>query len=274
MRAANVGGTREIVRLAGHSRGIPVHYLSTLAVLAGFGPAGVKEVTERMPLAYPERLAVGYVESKWVAEQLLHNAAAAGLPVTVLRTNDVTGDLTTGVMNTGTEICALIKYMADSGSCPDVRLLLDFVPADRFSQAVARIAAHAPANGEVYHITSPRPAVLSDLAARLRARGYPVDEVPYDIWVQDLVRFAAGHPTHPMTPFVPLFVDRSPGTELSISEMYFRPTFPLFDRANTEQALGGSGIDLPAVDDGLLDHYLEQLTAEGFLTPPVGAVRR
>ncbi|WP_241002473.1 amino acid adenylation domain-containing protein [Streptomyces sp. CB01881] len=274
LRAANVGGTREIVRLAGHSRGVPVHYLSTLAVLAGFGPAGVAEVTERMPLAYPEKLAVGYVESKWVAEQLLHNAAAAGLPVTVLRTNDVTGDLATGVMNTGTEICALIKYMADSGSCPDVRLLLDFVPADRFSQAVAHIAARAPANGEVYHVTSPRPGVLADLAARLRARGHPVDEVPYAAWVQDLIRFAAGHPTHPMTPFVPLFVDRSPGTELSISEMYFRPTFPLFDRANTEQALVGSGIDLPAVDDGLLDHYLEQLTAEGFLAPPVGVLRR
>ncbi|MEV6973047.1 thioester reductase domain-containing protein [Kitasatospora sp. NPDC093806] len=273
LRAANVDGTREVVRLAGHERGIPVHYLSTLAVLAGFGPAGVGEVTERTPLAHPDRLAVGYVESKWVAEQLLHNAAAAGLPVTVLRTNDVTGDLRTGVMNTGTEICALIKYMAESGSCPDVRLPLDFVPADRFSRALSHIVAHAPANGEVYHVTSPRPAALADLAERLRVRGHPVDEVPYGEWVQGLVRFAAGHPTHPMTPFVPLFVDRVPGTELSISEMYFRPTFPLFDRANTEHALAGSGVVLPSVDDGLLDFYLDRLTAEGFLAPPLGAMR-
>ncbi|MEE1822741.1 thioester reductase domain-containing protein [Streptomyces sp. BE20] len=273
LRGPNVGGTREVVRLAGHSRGIPVHYLSTLAVLAGFGAAGVREVTERTPLAHPEKLAVGYVESKWVAEQLLHNAAAAGLPVTVMRTNDVTGDLAGGVMNTGTELCALIKYMAESGSYPDVRLPLDFVPADRFSRAVAHIVAHAPANGEVYHITSPRPAGLADLADRLRARGYPVDEVPYGEWVQGLIRFAAGHPTHPVTPFVPLFVDRAPGTELSISEMYFRPTFPLFDRANTDHALAGSGIQLPAVDGELLDLYLTQLTAEGFLVPPLGAMR-
>ncbi|MER7703698.1 amino acid adenylation domain-containing protein [Kitasatospora sp. NPDC097605] len=268
LRAANVAGTREVVRLAGHSRGIPVHYLSTLAVLAGFGPAGVHEVAERTPLAHPERLAVGYVESKWVAEQLLHHAAAGGLPVTVLRTNDVTGDLRTGVMNTGTEICALIKYIAESGSCPDVRLPLDFVPADRFSRALCRIVAHAPAIGEVYHLTSPRPADLADLADRLRARGHPVDRIPYRPWVQGLVRFAAGHPTHPMTPFVPLFVDRVPGTELSISELYFRPTFPRFDRANTEQALAGSGVELPAVDDALLDFYLDRLTAEGFLAPP------
>ncbi|MEK2490877.1 amino acid adenylation domain-containing protein [Kitasatospora purpeofusca] len=270
LRAANVDGTREIVRLAGHSRGIPVHYLSTLAVVAGFGAAGIAEVTERTPLDHADRLAVGYVESKWVAEQLLHHAAEAGLPVTVLRTNDVTGDLRTGVMNTGTEMCALIKYMAESGSCPDVRLPLDFVPADRFSRAICHIVTHAPAIGEVYHLTSPTPAGLPELAERLRALGHPVDEVPYEQWVQGLVRFAAGHPTHPMTPFVPLFVDRVPGTELSISEMYFRPTFPRFDRANTEHALAGSGVVLPAVDGGLLDFYLDRLTAEGFLSPPLG----
>ncbi|MFB8167218.1 amino acid adenylation domain-containing protein [Kitasatospora purpeofusca] len=270
LRGANVDGTREIVRLAGHSRGIPVHYLSTLAVVAGFGAAGIAEVTERTPLDHADRLAVGYVESKWVAEQLLHHAAEAGLPVTVLRTNDVTGDLRTGVMNTGTEMCALIKYMAESGSCPDVRLPLDFVPADRFSRAICHIVTHAPAIGEVYHLTSPTPAGLPELAERLRARGHPVDEVPYEQWVQGLVRFAAGHPTHPMTPFVPLFVDRVPGTELSISEMYFRPTFPRFDRANTEHALAGSGVVLPAVDGGLLDFYLDRLTAEGFLSPPLG----
>ncbi|MEU9040478.1 MULTISPECIES: amino acid adenylation domain-containing protein [unclassified Kitasatospora] len=265
LRDSNVGGTREIVRLAGHSRGIPVHYLSTLAVLAGFGAAGVGKVTERTQLAHPERIGVGYVESKWVAEQLLHNAAEVGLPVTVLRTNDVTGDLTNGVMNTGTELCALIKYLADSGTCPDVELLLDFVPADRFTHAIAHIAAHAPADGEVYHLTSPQPGVLADLADRLRARGHRIVQLPYGEWVQGLVRFAAGNPTHPIAPFVPLFVDRAPGSELSISEMYFRPTFPLFDRANTDAALVGSGIELPPVGDELIDHYLAELEAEGYL---------
>ncbi|MFE2410787.1 amino acid adenylation domain-containing protein [Kitasatospora sp. NPDC059408] len=265
LRGPNVGGTREVVRLAGLSRGVPVHYLSTLAVIAGFGAAGIREVTERTPLAHPDRLGVGYVESKWVAEQLLHNAAAAGLPVTVLRTNDVTGDLTTGVMNHGTEMCALIKYLADSGTCPDVRLALDYVPADRFARAVVHIAAHAPADGEVYHVTSPLPADLSDLAERLRVRGYPVARIPYRDWVQGLVRYAAAHPTHPIAPFVPLFVDRAPGAAMSISEMYFQPTFPRFDRTHTEAALAGSGIRLPAVDAELLDLYLGQLEADGYL---------
>lgn len=268
LRAANVGGTREVLRLAGHARAIPVHYVSSMAVLAGFGPAGVQEVTEDMPLGHPELLSVGYVESKWVAEQLLHNAAAAGLPVAVHRADDVTGDLVTGAMNTGTEVCAMIKFIAESGICPDVELWLDFVPADRFSRAVAHIAAHLPAAGEVYHLTNPRHAVLGELADRLRARGYPVELLPYPAWVHRLVRFAAGHPTHPMTPFVPLFVDRCSGADLSISEMYFRPTLPLFARTRAERALRDGGIEFPPVDAVLLDLYLDDLLAAGFLEPP------
>ncbi|WP_441247619.1 amino acid adenylation domain-containing protein [Kitasatospora sp. McL0602] len=271
LRAANVDGTREVLRLAGRSRAIPVHYLSSMAVLAGFGPAGVECVTEETPLGYPELLSVGYVESKWVAEALLQNAATAGLPVAIHRVNDVTGDLATGTMNTGTEICALVKFLAESGVCPDVELRLDFVPADRLTRAVAHIATGIPAAGEVYHLTNPRYALLGELADRLRARGYPIEQLPYHAWVQRLVRFAARHPTHPMTPFVPLFVDQCAGSDLSISEMYFRPTFPLFSRTRAERALRGSGIEFPPVDARLLDLYLDDLLAGAFLEPPQAA---
>ncbi|MEV4616595.1 amino acid adenylation domain-containing protein [Kitasatospora sp. NPDC049258] len=265
LRAANVAGTREVIRLAGHSRAVPVHYLSTMAVLAGFGVAGVPEVTEETPLDHPEHLSVGYVESKWVAEALLHNAAAAGLPVSIYRVNDVTGDLVTGTMNLGTELCALIKYFTDTGEFPDVELQLDFVPADSFTQALAHLAAHSPAAGQVYHLTNPRPAMLSALADRIGHRGGRVERLPYQQWVRRLVAYAAGHPEHPITPFVPLFVDRGAGTEMSISEMYFRPTFPLFSRTRAESELAGSGIDIPPVDDRLLDFYLDRMTATGYL---------
>ena len=36
LRAANVGGTREVIRLAAMYHAIPVHYVSSTAVLAGF----------------------------------------------------------------------------------------------------------------------------------------------------------------------------------------------------------------------------------------------
>ncbi|MFD9128929.1 thioester reductase domain-containing protein [Kitasatospora sp. NPDC059571] len=265
LRAANVAGTREVIRLAGHSRAIPVHYLSSMAVLAGYGSAGTRHVTEQSPLAHADRLSVGYVESKWVAEALLHHAAAAGLPVTVHRVNDVTGDLRHGVMNPGTELCAIIRYLWDSGTTPEVQLPLDFVPADVFTRALALISTREQARGEVLHLTNPSPAMLPDLAERLRARGRAITRLPYRAWVERLIAFATEHPAHPITPFVPLFVDRAADSRLTISEMYFRPVFPLFDRGNAERALASTGVEVPPVDAQLLDFYLERLEASGQL---------
>jgi nucleoside-diphosphate-sugar epimerase len=82
-----------VIRLAGLARGIAVHYVSTTAVLAGLGAAGVREVTEDTPLAHPGRLRIGYVETKYVAEELLRNAGRAGLPVTIYRPLDITGSV-------------------------------------------------------------------------------------------------------------------------------------------------------------------------------------
>src|SRR5450756_42057 len=111
LRAANVAGTREVIRLAGLCRGIPVHYVSTTAVLAGLGVAGVHEVIEETALAYPQRLRMGYVETKYVAEELLRSAGRAGLPVAIYRPLDVVGSIGTGAWSTSTEMCAFIRFM-------------------------------------------------------------------------------------------------------------------------------------------------------------------
>ena len=55
-----------------------MHYVSTTAVLAGLGVGGTREVTEETPLAHPELLGMGYVETKYVAEELLRAAGRAG----------------------------------------------------------------------------------------------------------------------------------------------------------------------------------------------------
>ena len=148
LRAANVTGTREVIRLAGLAGGIPVHYVSTTAVLAGLGVAGVREVTEDTPLAHPGRLRIGYVETKYVAEELLRNAARAGLPVSIYRPLDIAGSSRTGAWNTATEMCALIRFITDTGLAPDIDLPLDFVPADLCAAAIRHISLGAgPAGG-------------------------------------------------------------------------------------------------------------------------------
>ena len=267
LRAANVAGTREVIRLAGLVRAIPVHYVSTTAVLAGLGVAGVREVTEDTPLAHADRLRIGYVETKFVAEELLRNAGRAGLPVAIYRPMDIVGSRRTGAWNTATEMCALIRFITDTGLAPDIDLPLDFVPADTCAAAIRHISAVEGAAGHTYHLAGSGYALLGSLVERLRRHGFEVSEVPFGIWVSELLRYAAHDPSHPMAPFLPLFVDRDQG--LTTAEMYLEHVFPHYTRSNTERALHGSGIAFPSADDdGLLDRNIGRLIATGYLTAP------
>jgi thioester reductase-like protein len=273
LRAANVTGTRELIRLAGLYRGIPLHYVSTTAVLAGFGAAGVREVTEDTSLGYAEHLCMGYIETKFVAEELLRNAGRAGLPVAIYRPLDIVGDQRTGTCNTATEMCALIRFITDTGFAPDIDLPLDFVPADTCAAAIRYVSTQVEAAGCTYHLTSPEYALLGALVDRLRQHGFAVETIPYRNWVSELLRYAAQNPAHPMTPFVSLFVDHCSEPGLTVAEMYLEHIFPSYTRSHTEQALSGSGIVFPPVDEKLLDLTITRLIATGYLTNPGTALR-
>ncbi|MEU7153415.1 amino acid adenylation domain-containing protein [Streptomyces sp. NPDC045456] len=267
LRPANVDGTREVVRIAARRR-VPVHFVSTVAVVAGFGTAGVREVSEDLPPAHADGLTMGYAESKWVAEGVLRRAAEQGLPVAVYRPYEVTGDRTHGACNTETAICSLFKMIADTGLAPDIELPMDFVPVDHLAESLVHIATHRPADGRVYHLTNPRPAMLSDVLDRMRAAGFTLRTLPYDAWVGELVRHVAENPTSATAPFVSLCVDRSRAADMSVKEMYLKGTFPVLGRRNAEEALAGSGLHCPPVDAALLDRYLEYFFTSGYLVRP------
>ncbi len=264
-----VGGTREIVRLA-MPRRIPVHFVSTLAVLAGFGAAGVRDITEDTPLAHPEHLFMGYTETKWVAETVLGRAASDGLPVGIHRPYEISGDLAHGAWNLENATCALLRLIVDARIAPDVDVSLDLVPVDVLAAQIVHIALTRTGETRTYHLTNPRPATLRDMTEVLRRHGYRIRTLPFDEWVTQAVAFVAENPRHPFTPFVPLWVDRSPRSGLVVKEMYFAANFPRFTRTNTERALTGSAISMPPVDTALLDHYVRFFQRSGYFPAPDG----
>ncbi len=189
-----------------------MHYVSSTAVLAGLGVAGVREVTEETPLAHPELLRMGYVETKYVAEELLRAAGGAGLPVAIYRPLDIVGSVRTGAWSTSTEMAALIRFIADTGLAPDIDLPLDFVAADACAAAIRHISVTEGATGP--HLPSGQPRDTRRSASwstGCGTRGYQIAEIPFDDWVRELARQAARDPSHPMAAFLPLFVDRGRG---------------------------------------------------------------
>ncbi|MCX2969802.1 MULTISPECIES: amino acid adenylation domain-containing protein [Streptomyces] len=264
----NVGGTRTVLELAAAHRRKPVHHVSTIGVIAGFGTAGVRHVSEDTPLDHADRLSLGYMETKWVAERLVGEAAKRGLPVAVHRPYEITGTSDRGVWNTDTMMCALFRTIAESGLAPDIPLPLDFVPVDYTADVITRVITHEKPDGRVYHITNPRDARLDLLVERLRAMGYRVETVPYPTWLEAVARWTAEDPEHPMAPYVPMLTEPAHGAGMSVKEMYFAGTFPGFDRDNTERATAGGGPECPPVDAHLIDLNLRYLRDVGYLPPP------
>ncbi len=217
LRNTNVRAVRALVDLAA-ARRVPLHYVSTTAVFAGSGVGGVPEVDESTPLSHPELLSMGYPESKWVAERMLAQAAAQGLPVTIHRPYEITGDSRTGAWNTTTAICAVVDAVARLGAVPEVPLPLDLVPVDHVASAITRIAMQLPHLGGAVHLTNPRPAMLADMAERMRAAGHTVRTVPYGEWVDMLGEHVRDHPAAPIAPFLPRCSSLPPGARTSRSK--------------------------------------------------------
>ncbi|MEU1019070.1 amino acid adenylation domain-containing protein [Streptomyces sp. NPDC005898] len=264
----NVGGTRTVIELAGMHRLKPVHHISTVGVLTGLGLAGVRHVTESTPLGRPGRLPTGYTQTKWVAEQLLAQAARQGLPTSIHRPSEVTGTGDRGMWNTDTLMCALFRTIAQTGTAPDVPLALDFVPVDHTADVITRVITHEKPDGRVYHITNPDVAQLSLLVDRLRAMNYRVRTVGYRQWVAGVVRAVDADPRHPMTPYLPLIAAPATDTDPAVESAYLTSTLPRFGRDNTDRVSTDAGLNCPPVDARLIDLYLGRLRESGYLPPP------
>ncbi|ASU77501.1 hypothetical protein CDG81_03340 [Actinopolyspora erythraea] len=267
MRATNVGGSREVLRLATTSRLKPVHYVSSITTIAGNGVAGIRHVPEDAPPAHPDKLSMGYQATKWVSEWLFRQASEHGLPVSIHRPHEITGTTGEGIWNTDTLICALFRTIAETGLAPDVALPLDFVPVDVAAETLVHLITHEPPRGHAYHLTNPHGAHLGLLVERLRVRGYPVRKLDYGQWVTEMIRLVSKDPERPLTPYIPIFTDAANTGDMTVKEMYFAGTFPTFGRQNLVRGLADSGLVIPPVDERLLDLYLDYFERCGFLDP-------
>jgi thioester reductase-like protein len=148
LAAANVAGTREILRLACAGGATPVHHMSTVGVFSSAYYAADR-VEETEPLERSGPLAVGYAQTKWVAEAMVRAAGARGLPVTIHRLN-TGGHSGTGSFNPRDHVCLALKGCLQLGAAPDSALPVQLAPIDFVSRAVAAavlqpdLAGHVP----------------------------------------------------------------------------------------------------------------------------------
>ncbi|MBN1219683.1 MAG: thioester reductase domain-containing protein [Anaerolineae bacterium] len=262
LKAPNVGGTQEILRLATQTRVKPLHYISSIAVFNSITYAGVEVVLEEDPLEHTAGLFPGYAQSKWVAEKLVTLAGARGLPVSIYRPGIITGHSQTGVCNTGDFISKMLKGFVEFESAPELDLSLDLVPVDYVSQAIVYLSRQEALLGKIFHLVNPQPVALSHIVDWARAHGYHLQQIPYSQWLEKPKHYQESV----LHAFLPFLTKRVTEEQLAIQEIYTKR--PAFDQRHTSEGLAGSGIVCPVVDTRLLDTYFTYFIDSGFIDPP------
>jgi NADP-dependent 3-hydroxy acid dehydrogenase YdfG len=132
----------------------------------------------------PTKLADGYGQSKWVAEQLMVEASRRGLPVRIMRAGTISGHSTTGAANAWDLLNALIVESIRIGHFPDVEgWRAEMTPVDFVSRAVVHLANQTQANQLVFHLGDPDPVPCSQVFADLGELGYKTSPLPFNEWV-------------------------------------------------------------------------------------------
>lgn len=263
LRATNVLGTQEILRLAGTGVTKPVHFTSTLALF--FGGASTDVVDEQDALPREPALKSGYAQSKWAAERLLLAAQARGLPLSIYRTARITGHSQTGATSSSSDLLnRILRACITLGTYPALDIQIVMLPVDYVSRTLVHLSGQARSLGRAFHLSHPEPCPFSQLMNRVGAAGYPLAELPYAAWLRELKQAATGDRLAPpaRTALAQLW------TLLHAPNGLLAPR-PRYETPNLAEGLHGSGITCPPIDAELVRTYLSFFQASGYLPRPL-----
>ncbi|AUX43536.1 hypothetical protein SOCE26_049860 [Sorangium cellulosum] len=261
LRAANVQGTQEILRLAGSGPTKPVHYTSSMAVFFGRAHLEAGRVSELDTPVLDPGVKSGYTRSKWIAEQLVAAARERGLPAAIYRTTRITGHSLTGVTSNWRDLLnRLLKGCILLGSAPSLTIDVSMVPVDYVSRAMVCLSRQPRSLGRAFHLFHPRPIPWRDLLQMVRASGYPLVEVDHDEWLLRLKRAAAtDHPERES--LAQLWMLLSSPNSLLVKK-------PQYDAPHSREGLEGTDIVCPPIDEALIGAYVSFFQRSGYFPLP------
>ncbi|MBE9170521.1 amino acid adenylation domain-containing protein [Pleurocapsales cyanobacterium LEGE 06147] len=270
LKAANVLGTQEILRLASHLKVKPVHYISTLSVLSSKAHAEVKEMRELHSFNHQQVPSGGYAQTKWVAEKLVTIAHERGLPACIYRLGRVSGHSKTGVCNTNDRMYRMIKGFIQLKCAPDLDVIVDMTPVDYVSKAIVHISRQQQSFDKIFHLANPRSLHSSQLFKWMSEFGYPLEPISYEQLQVKLVSISELSPDNPLYPLIPFFAGM--GTDHLSQKKSLEETSNLeafnFHCQNTVNGLANTSIVCPPVGNELLSTYFSYLIQSGFLQAP------
>ncbi len=280
LRAANVLGTIEILRLASVRKAAPspVFFVSSLSVFPGNG-ATITETDIKLPLSILNELDEGYAQTKVVSERLLLEASQRGIPIKIFRPGRIVGHSSTGATSIEDTFCRIIRGCLELGAGPLLDWPVDMNPVDFVATAIVECSFVSSGNDEyAFHMYHPNPLPLKELFKWLISEyGYNgMSLLPYSEWRERLEIECTRHSKNALFPLLPIFP--KDGSQLPTSKDY-----PNFDCSRTLEILrklraqysGKTAGTLPpegwfVIDNDSLTVMFDAYCAKGFPVPRGG----
>lgn len=204
LRAANVEGTRNLLKLASEVKIKSFHYVSSDAVFESYGANSKETLYEDEPLGHGDSIyGGGYSESKWVAEKIVEIAQEKGIPVSIYRPSMITGDSIHGVGQSGDFFTRFITGGLQSGFFPELDAVIDFTPVDWVSRMIIEISQRETP-GKTYHLSHENPISYKQFIEGIKKSGFIVECVSYPDWKAMLsnIRYEHGNALYPLLPIL------------------------------------------------------------------------
>jgi thioester reductase-like protein len=141
----------------------------------------------------------GYARSKYVAEQIVYNAAKNfGAEARVLRIGQLSGDTAVGEWNITEGVPMMIQTAVTLGCLPELDEEMSWLPVDAAASIILDLALSDMEGEEdpelVYHVINPHRFHWSrDMLPALASSGLEFDTVPTEVWMEKL-RTSDGDP--------------------------------------------------------------------------------
>jgi thioester reductase-like protein len=149
LREANVLSVKELLKLCSVGAEKTVHQISTTFI---FGWSTERSAREDDYNSEMRGLDFGYSQSKWVAEQLLIRASAAGIDARIYRPAFITASRS-GCASANDVFVRTLAYMIRHQVSVDIENQLSVVPVDICAQNIVALSLMPSCTAQTFHLT-------------------------------------------------------------------------------------------------------------------------
>jgi len=242
LKGVNVDGLLAMLRLAACGRAKSIHHVSTYSVFNAADYNGHPTVYEEPLRGSGQGFRRGYPASKWVAERIGDLARQRGFTIASYRAGLLSGDTRLGRSKDDDVMALNLEACETMGVAQDLDFLMHLTPVDYAAAALVEVSKNSPTGH--YHLITETPISFAQVVDALGLPRLPAKE-----WYERCKAQVRSYPQWmPLLWMLSQDPQRSFWSDANLFSMNF-------DASRVRQAVQGSGLSCPLVDEALLSLY-------------------